>query len=124
MNANDTEELIKLLDAAITSDNAAIKQHLQSLLVTVSLVHGGEDTKFGPFRNLMHRITDLEYKLEQVTDYIQRTLVERHDRDRYTRDNTWVPNTTEYTHRGTDWLATSTAKEYLQKMNETLRNKK
>lgn len=122
MNVNDTEELIKLLDAAITSDNAAIKQQLQSLLVTVSLVHGGEDSKFGPFRNILHRVTDLEYKLEQVTDYIQRHLVERHDRDRYTRNNTWVSNTT---HQGSaDWLENSTIKEYLNKMDDSLRNKK
>ena len=89
MQIDDNEELIRLLDAAISSDNPSIKQQLQSLLVTVSIVHGGDDSKFGPFRNMLHRMTDLEHKLEQVTDYIQRHIVEKHNRDGY-RATTWA----------------------------------
>lgn len=52
MSISKDNTLLKLLDLAITSDNPTVKQQLESLLVTVKLVHNGE-TPRGVLADLM-----------------------------------------------------------------------
>lgn len=76
MDQNDTETLIRILDRAITSDSPEIKQQLQSLLVTVSLVHGGESYREGPLAELVQRVQRIENDHHRLTKAVERLIRE------------------------------------------------
>lgn len=66
-----TRQLIRLLDAAMTSDNAGIKAQLQSLLVTASLVHGGdENAPGGPLAALFASMREMEADISRLRQRI------------------------------------------------------
>jgi len=88
MESNDINLLIKVLDKAITSDSETVKQLLQSLLVTVSLVHADNPNNKGPLAEMLddlayyeERISALEYSMQNMNQ-----IMERNEREhRYKR---------------------------------------
>lgn len=60
MNLNDEDTLIRLLDQALSSKEESVKNLLQSLLVTVSLVHAEDRAPQGPIVDLLDTVTKLQ----------------------------------------------------------------
>lgn len=65
MDVSDTNELVRILDAALTSDHAEVKSILQNLLVTVSLVHA-EDKKLGPLTTIVKDYVELKKRMDNM----------------------------------------------------------
>ncbi len=111
MDTNDINIMIKLLDQAITSNNTTVKELLQSLLVTVSLIHADDKKKFGPISEMVNSVQmlrqnliDMQHTIESMTrriEHLEATLNKKDMLkipsskrvDPYTRPNPFkVPN--------------------------------
>jgi hypothetical protein len=72
MNINDKETIIKLLDKALVSNSNEVKEILQSLLITVALIHSDDKLKDGPLTKLFNDNYHLEKRLDAVESNIRR----------------------------------------------------
>ena len=82
----DLEELVKVIDTALTSDNAAVQNALRSLLLISTIVsaeHPDQVMKNGPlarlFEDMNHlarRLSNVEDELNQMKWALQKTQVE------------------------------------------------
>ena len=82
MDINDKEALIRLLDKAMTSDNETVKEMLQSLLVTVSLIHADDKLTKGPLDKILSEVigmrdsmAQLQRKMSELESKVNKSLV-------------------------------------------------
>lgn len=82
MDINDKEALIRLLDKAMTSDNETVKEMLQSLLVTVSLIHADDKLTKGPLNKILSEViamrdsmAQLQRKMSELESKVNKSLV-------------------------------------------------
>jgi hypothetical protein len=108
MNDNfDITEFAKMFDAALASDNPAVKKALRNFMMVAAIVHAqelNEDKRLaGPFESLLKKVQDLESMVRELQN--NRTYKDNY-RDYYKdyvgTNPTWVsqPYTT-YTTSGT-----------------------
>lgn len=93
----DVREFAKMFDAALASDNLAVKKALRNFMMIAAIVHAeeGEERLMGPLETLVKKV----YDLENVVRDMQRN--KEYDRDYYKNlygNQTWVtsgynPNT-------------------------------
>lgn len=65
----DLEEFTKMFDAALASDNPAVKKALRNFMMVTALVHSQEsddESVPGPFETLLKKIDDLERRLSRA----------------------------------------------------------
>lgn len=72
MDLNDTDTLIRLLDRAMSSNNETVREMLQSLLVTVSLIHADDKLAKGPLDQLLTGMREMQEDVK----YMQRKMDE------------------------------------------------
>ena len=96
MNLNDRDTLIKLLDRAMSSNNESVKEMLQSLLITVSLVHADDKLTKGPLdqiltsmRDMQETMKHMQRKMSDLEDRIQRNSISTPTRSIYEEDKSW-----------------------------------
>lgn len=79
MNDEQFEQFIKLLDAALVSDDKKIKSALRKFMFIMALNLSDDDCEPGPFTKMMETMDSLERRLAQVEN--QNTFT--------TTENTW-----------------------------------
>ena len=70
MDINDRNTLITLLDQALSSKEDTVKALLQSLLVTVSLVHAEDKSPQGPLAEILNSYTELQDTIRHMNNRI------------------------------------------------------
>lgn len=102
MISEEMEQLVKLFDFALSSDNPAVKKALKNLLLLVSIIEPEENNKTpGPLRQLQDEIMKLRTEIMRLhTDMA--VIKEREKIGRstpypsYPTSPTIYPNTTQY----------------------------
>jgi hypothetical protein len=99
----DITEFAKMFDAALASDNPAVKKALRNFMMVAAIVHAqelNEDRRLaGPFESLLKKVQDLESMVRELQN--NRTYKDQY-KDYYgstPMPNTWVtqPYTTNTT---------------------------
>ena len=91
----DINEFAKMFDAALASDNPAVKKALRNFMIVAAIVHAqelNEDKRLaGPFESLLKKVQDLESMVRELQN--NRTY-----KDQYTdyHGSTPMPNTWPY----------------------------
>lgn len=87
MDNADIQELARLIDTALSSDNPSVKKALRNFMLIVSIVdsENTESTIKGPFSELFSRIDSLTRRLE---------ILERNDYNKAYRGTSINPYTT------------------------------
>ena len=104
----DLKEFAKMFDAALASDNPAVKKALRNFMIVTALVHAEEDGDeriMGPLETLVKKVGDLErmvYELQNTR--VTRDQYKKDYKDYYYNNPTWVysPNTSTSS-GGTTW---------------------
>jgi hypothetical protein len=95
----DIREFAQMFDAALASDNPAVKKALRNFMMVAAIVHAeeqnGEERLMGPLETLVKKVGDLErmvYELQNNRTYKDQY---RDYKDYYYNNPTWVysPNT-------------------------------
>jgi len=102
MEQFDITEFARMFDAALASDNPAVKKALRNFMLVAAIVHAeeqtGEGRPMGPLETLVKKVADLEHMMYKLQN-------ERTYKDQYRDYNnpTWVyqPNTSVRTTNGT-----------------------
>jgi hypothetical protein len=112
MEQFDIKEFAQMFDAALASDNPAVKKALRNFMMVAAIVHAEEQTDeerlMGPLETLVKKVSDLERMVYEL----QNTRTYRDHKDKYYQDYyntpTWVynPNTSVSTTSGTTWKDT------------------
>jgi hypothetical protein len=68
MDSTDIQELARLIDVALASDNPSVKKALRNFMLIVSIVdsENTESTMQGPFRELFNKIDQLGRRIEKL----------------------------------------------------------
>lgn len=68
MDNNDIQDLARLIDTALASDNPSVKKALRNFMLIVSIVdsENSESTIKGPFSELFSRIESLTRRVESL----------------------------------------------------------
>jgi len=66
MNDEQFEQFIKLLDAALVSDDKKIKSALRKFMFIMALNLSDDDCEPGPFTKMMETMDDLQRRLAQI----------------------------------------------------------
>lgn len=91
MISEEMEQLVKLFDFALTSDNPAVKKALKNLLLLVSIIEPEESNNTpGPLRQLQDEIMKLRGEILKLHTDV--ALIK--ERNRLTTSPTTYPNTT------------------------------
>ena len=87
MDNTDIQDLARLIDTALASDNPSVKKALRNFMLIVSIVDSefSESTMKGPFSELFARIDSLTRRLE---------VLERNNYNKTYTGTTVSPNTT------------------------------
>jgi hypothetical protein len=100
MEGFDITEFAKMFDAALASDNPAVKKALRNFMMVAAIVHAqelNEDERLaGPFEVLLKKVQDLESMVREVQRINNSSYKEY-------RVNPW-----DYTHTGPTTRAVST----------------
>jgi endonuclease III len=109
MEQFDIKEFAQMFDAALASDNPAVKKALRNFMMVAAIVHAQEDDKrqMGPLETLVKKVSDLErivYALQN--DRKAKEYTRDYYKDYYSTNPTWVysPNTS--TISGKTWKDT------------------
>ena len=110
----DIKEFAQMFDAALASDNPAVKKALRNFMMVAALVHAqelNEDERLaGPFETLLKEVSDLKRMVYELQN--NRTYRDQYKdyKDKYYQDYynipTWVyqqPTTSISTTSGTTW---------------------
>jgi hypothetical protein len=108
----DITEFAKMFDAALASDNPAVKKALRNFMMVAAIVHTPEldtaERNMGPFETLLKKVSDLE---RMYWDLKNTTITTSRDyRDYYNTNPTWVYNPTVYS--GTYTTGSTSSKSY------------
>jgi hypothetical protein len=115
-NEFNLEEFAKMFDAALASDNPAVKKALRNFMMVAAIVYAQEDDKrqMGPLETLVKKVDHLE----RIVRDLQNTRTYKDHKDKYYQDYynnpTWVysPNTSiSTTSSTTEWKSTYNGKE-------------
>lgn len=75
MASEDLENLLKLFDYALSSDNPAVKKALKNLLLVVSIVEPQEDaTKPGPLAEIKRELQRLQADINILQNAVRSTI--------------------------------------------------
>lgn len=75
MASEDLENLLKLFDYALSSDNPAVKKALKNLLLVVSIVEPQEDaTKPGPLAEIKRELAALRTEVSMLQNAVRSTI--------------------------------------------------
>ena len=99
-NDFDINEFAKMFDAALASDNPAVKKALRNFMMIAAIVHAAEDNSeerlMGPLETLVRKVYDLETLIRKLDNY----NTSSHDyynklygNQTWINDNTYNPNT-------------------------------
>lgn len=103
----DLKEFAQMFDAALASDNPAVKKALRNFMMVTALVHAeedGDERVMGPLETLVKKVGDLERMVYEL----QNTRVTRDYKDYY-NNPTWISTGTPYitsttSTSGTTWM--------------------
>lgn len=102
----DLKEFTQMFDAALASDNPAVKKALRNFMMVTALVHAQEDVDertMGPLETLVKKVGDLERMVYELQQHNRTT---RDYKDYYYGNNTtweYRPTTSVSTTSGTTW---------------------
>jgi hypothetical protein len=106
----DINEFARMFDAALASDNPAVKKALRNFMMVTAIVHSKEQPTpaltIGPLERLVKKVEELErmvYELQNNRTYKNQY---RDYKDYYYNNPTWVyqqPTTSVSTTSGTTW---------------------
>ena len=111
----DLKEFAQMFDAALASDNPAVKKALRNFMMVTALVHAEEDGDeriMGPLETLVKKVGDFERMVYEL----QNTRVTRDQyrdyKDYYYNNPTWISTGTPYitsttSTSGTTWMGKS-----------------
>lgn len=111
----DLEQIVKVLDTALTSDNVAVKNALRSLLLVSTIVsseHPDQTLRSGPLSRMFEDHNDLIRRLNRLEDELNKVKWDNQSRrvEPFISPNT-IPGP--YTGTGpypnTTWTSTTTA---------------
>jgi len=130
MEQFDITEFAKMFDAALASDNPAVKKALRNFMMVTAIVHTQEldatERQMGPLETLVKKVSDLERMIYELQN--NRTYKEHKYYKDYYNTPTWVyqPNTSISTTSGTTWTDSSgyTAQELSELMKDLRFNDK
>jgi hypothetical protein len=111
MEQFDLKEFAQMFDAALASDNPAVKKALRNFMMVAAIVHAqelNEDERLaGPFETLLKKVQDLESMVRELQN--NRSYKEHKYYKDYYNNPTWVyqPNTSVSTSSGTTWTDSS-----------------
>jgi hypothetical protein len=75
MASEDLDNLLKLFDYALSSDNPAVKKALKNLLLVVSIVEPQEDaTRPGPLAEIKRELQRLQAEVNALQNTVRSTL--------------------------------------------------
>lgn len=109
----DLKEFAKMFDAALASDNPAVKKALRNFMMVTALVHAQEDGDeriMGPLETLVKKVGDLERMVYELQNTRVTRDYYREYYKGYTSNPTWIyqePNTSISTTGGTTWMGKS-----------------
>ena len=112
MEEFDINEFAKMFDAALASDNPAVKKALRNFMMVSALVHAQEDGDeriMGPFETLLKEVGDLKRMVHELQNTRTYKDQYRDYKDYYYNNPTWVyqqPTTSISTTSGTTWKDT------------------
>jgi hypothetical protein len=104
MDQFDITEFAKMFDAALASDNPAVKKALRNFMMVAAIVHAQElnedERLMGPFEALLKKVQSLESMVRELQN--NRTYKDQY-KDYYNSNPTWVyqPTTSISTTSGT-----------------------
>ena len=128
MDDFDITEFAQMFDAALASDNPAVKKALRNFMMVTAIVHSkeqtGEERLMGPLETLVKKVADLErmvYELQNTRSYKDqyKDYKDKYYKDYYGTNPTWVysPNTSTTGGTSFDWADEyDTIKDYLKDM--------
>jgi hypothetical protein len=128
MDDFDITEFAQMFDAALASDNPAVKKALRNFMMVTAIVHSkeqtGEERLMGPLETLVKKVADLErmvYELQNTRSYKDqyKDYKDKYYKDYYGTNSTWVysPNTGTTGGTSFDWADEyDTIKDYLKDM--------
>jgi hypothetical protein len=110
MEQFDLKEFAQMFDAALASDNPAVKKALRNFMMVAAIVHAeevGDERIMGPLETLVKKVGDLE---RMVYDIHTKQMTEKSYRDYYKdyigTNPTWGYNPNTSTTSGTTWKDT------------------
>jgi hypothetical protein len=99
----DFENLLKLFDYALSSDNPAVKNALKNLLLVVSIVEPQEeDPNKGPLHDLKKEIQDLRMQVSVLRSEL--AVLRQAPNTTYPSYPAYPPTYTAYPGTGTPWI--------------------
>jgi hypothetical protein len=111
MEPVDIKEFAKMFDAALASDNPAVKKALRNFMMVAAIVHAQEldetERLSGPFETLLKEVSDLKRMIYELQN--SRTYKDQHRdiyKDYISTKPTWVyqqPTTSISTISGITW---------------------
>lgn len=114
MEEFDIKEFAKMFDAALASDNPAVKKALRNFMMVSALVHAQEEVEnderlAGPLETLIKQIEDLQHRISRVES--EKYTGRAYPVNPY--NNTWIynspyPSVASATSSDTDWKFTTT----------------
>ena len=103
MEQFDLKEFAQMFDAALASDNPAVKKALRNFMMVAAIVHAeeGDERSMGPLETLVKKVGDLERMVydihtKQMTRDSYKDYKDKYYTDYYGTNPTWVstyPNT-------------------------------
>ena len=108
----DLKEFAKMFDAALASDNPAVKKALRNFMMVSALVDAHEDSPdriMGPLETLVKKVSDLERMVYELQN--TRVVKDNYYKDYY-NNPTWISTGTPYitsttSTSGTTWMGKS-----------------
>ena len=108
MEQFDLKEFAQMFDAALASNNPAVKKALRNFMMVAAIVHAeeqtGEERLMGPLETLVKKVADLEAIVSEMQR--NRTVTDdyRKYKDYYYGQPTWMYNPNTSTTSGTtEW---------------------
>lgn len=129
MEQFDINEFAKMFDAALASDNPAVKKALRNFMMVAAIVHAQEldetERLAGPFETLLKEVSDLKrmiYELQNTRTY--KDQYRDYYKDYIATNPTWVysPNTS-ITSGTTTWPGTAVSTTELTDLLKDLKFK-
>ena len=110
MDDFDITEFAQMFDAALASDNPAVKKALRNFMMVAAIVHAQDKNDIGPLETLVKKVGDLE---RMVYEIHTKQMTEKSYRDYYkdwlvnSPSWTYAPNTSISTTGETTWKNSS-----------------
>lgn len=118
MEEFDIKEFAKMFDAALASENPAVKKALKNFMMVAAIVHAEEhnadEREMGPFETILRRLDQVERVARKAYNQKYNTSPYRDEyyRNMYENSPTWVysPNTSSSTSYVASQVPTTSSK--------------